>query len=346
MRCAIRPWWPAFLVVTVLFAVTPGAAPAQTSHAGSIPKAEQAGATLPPVLWRDPGAITSLDLYYGPGGKSHAPMARAKYKFIKEDSSGTSTKFYVRDTHGVQWLVKVGKEARPETAATRLVWAMGYFADEDYYLPRIEVTGLPATLDRPSPSVAADGIVLGARLKRHIPGQKKVANWSWFSNPFSETREFNGLRVLMALLNNWDLRKVNNKVYLEPGVERRFLVSDLGATFGKTGGTTSRTKGVLKDYRQAKFIERADRDSVDFVMATKISPVLSVFTPGDYQQRKKMVDIGKQVPLADVKWIGNQLSQLSPQQIRDAFRAAGYQPDEVEGYARALQARIAELKAL
>ena len=27
----------------------------------------------------------------------------------------------------------------------------------------------------------------GARLERHIKGEKKIGNWSWFENPFSMT---------------------------------------------------------------------------------------------------------------------------------------------------------------
>ena len=345
MRPGNPSWRLLLLGLTLLLAVPLGAAQAKPRAAKGVSRAEATATALPAVLWRDPGDIPSLDLLNGPGGRSHAPTGCSKYKFVKEDLNGTSTKFYVEDAAGVRWLVKVGQEARPETAATRLVWAMGYFADEDYYLQEIHVRGMPA-LKRHSDGVTADGTVTGARLKRQAPGQKKISNWSWFGNPFSETREFNGLRVMMALLNNWDLLKANNKVYLEPAVERRFLVSDLGASFGKTGGTASRSKGVLKDYRKAKFIERVDNDYVDFVMATKLFPLLAVATPSDYGQRKKMVSIGKDIPRADVHWIGQRLSQLTPQQIRDAFRAAGYTPDEVEGYAQVVEARIAALRGL
>src|SRR5262249_48082279 len=80
------------------------------------------------TLWHDPGEIPSLDLAFGPGGKNHAPRADATYSFVREDLGGTSPKFYVKDQDGVEWLVKVGDEARGETAATRFVWAMGYFA--------------------------------------------------------------------------------------------------------------------------------------------------------------------------------------------------------------------------
>jgi hypothetical protein len=56
--------------------------------------------------------------------------------------------------------------------------------------------------------------------------------------------------------------------------------------------------------------------------------------------------IGKHIPRADAKWIGSLLAQLSPQQISDAFRAAGYTPKQAEAYADAVQARIAQLNNL
>ena len=52
--------------------------------------------------------------------------------FVDEDLKGSNPKFVVRDAAGVKWKIKLGTEARPETAATRLVWAVGYSADEDY----------------------------------------------------------------------------------------------------------------------------------------------------------------------------------------------------------------------
>jgi hypothetical protein len=56
--------------------------------------------------------------------------------------------------------------------------------------------------------------------------------------------------------------------------------------------------------------------------------------------------IGKQVPRADARWMGDLLARLSPEQIRDAFRAAGYSPEETEGFAQVVERRIKELTAL
>jgi hypothetical protein len=298
---------------------------------------------LPAVLWRDPGDIPSLDLTYGAGGQEHQPGTQ-KFKFVEEDLHGTSPKFYVEDDQGVRWLVKLGEEAKPETAATRFVWAMGYFVDEDYYLPALQVEGI-TNLKRGRSLIGPDGTINGARLKRHAKDDKKVDNWSWFKNPFLGAQQFNGLRVMMALINNWDLTTVNNKMYVKEGTAR-YVVSDLGASFGKTGGPSSRSKGKLKDYREAKFIDSVKSGYVDFVMATRPLLLTAPVNPANFEKRSHIEDVVKHIPLADVKWIAQRLAQLTPDQIRNAFRAAGFAPDEVEGYADAVQKRIAELNQL
>ena len=45
------------------------------------------------------------------------------------------------DEQGVLWKVKLGQEPQSETAATRLLWAAGYFVDEDYYMAEFRVMG-------------------------------------------------------------------------------------------------------------------------------------------------------------------------------------------------------------
>jgi hypothetical protein len=44
--------------------------------------------------------------------------------------------------------------------------------------------------------------------------------------------------------------------------------------------------------------------------------------------------------------MGQMLAKLSPSQIRDAFRAAGYSTEETEGFAKVVEKRIGELTAL
>lgn len=299
----------------------------------------------PAALWHDPGDISSLNLAFGQGGFDDAPLPESSYSFIKEDLNGSSPKVYVRDQNGTEWLVKVGDEARGETAATRLVWAMGYFTDEDYFVARLYVSHMPH-LDRKSHSVQRDGTVANARLERHIRGQKKLGNWDWGDNPFSGSREMNGLRVLMALINNWDLKSVNNKIYTEKDRSVRYVVADLGASFGRTGGVATRSKGKLRDYAKDRFIRQTGDDTVDFVMRTKPSWLLKIFKPKYYRERVAMAEIVRQIPRSDARWIGEQLSRLTTEQIRSAFLASGFTTRESDGYTDELKERIAELCAL
>jgi hypothetical protein len=347
MRCTSRVV-QSFLLIFALVSFAP--ARAQNEEApkkGKTSKTEKAAAAadLPAVLWRDPGDIPSLDLIHGIGGAQDAPGEHEEYKFVKEDLNGTSAKFYVEDKEGVQWLLKIGEEAQPETAATRLVWSMGYFTDEDYYLPAIRVSGIPH-LHRGNNSIAPDGTVSGVRLKRQNKTEKNIGNWSWFDNPFLHTREFDGLRVMMALINDWDLKTDNNKIYSEKDTERRYVVSDEGASFGRTGAVTTRSKGNLQEYREAKFIDHIGADEVDFVMATRPLPLLAPFELPNFKRRYSMENVVKHIPRANAKWIGQQLARLTAQQIGDAFRAAGYSEDGVRGYTQAVMARITQLNAL
>jgi hypothetical protein len=68
--------------------------------------------------------------------------------------------------------------------------------------------------------------------------------------------------------------------------------------------------------------------------------------PPEVIRRIHLEWIGKNVPRANAKWIGQLLARLSPQQIRDAFRAGGYSPEETEQFAKLLEGRISVLTDL
>ena len=306
--------------------------------------ARKAGAASGPErIWRDPGRVAGLDLMYGAGGKAHAPDPAGTFTFVKEDTLASSPKFDVTDKQGVTWKVKLGQESQPETAATRFLWAAGYFVDEDYYLATLTVKGLPA-LHRGQEHVSPGGVIHGARLERKRTTGEKLGDWDWFANPFVGRRELNGLRVMMSLMNSWDLKAVNNSIY-EVNGERHYAVTDVGASFGKTGSAGTRSKGVPRDYEDSKFIAKVTPDRVDFVLHSR--PLsLGVFAVSNYRERTKMETITRHIPRADARWLGRRLSMLTGHQIRDGFRAAGYGAADVEALTRTLRHRIAALKAL
>jgi len=296
------------------------------------------------AMWAYPTDVATRDLFYGPGGRKDEP--RGTFTFEKEDLDGTNPKFVVRDQDGVKWKVKLGEEARPETVASRLVWAAGYFADEDYFLPAFKVEAMPTPLHRGEKLVARDGSMYNVRLKRYLKGDEKLGHWSWRDDPFTGSREWNGLRVLMALINNWDLKDSNNSIREHDGAQIYF-VSDLGASFGATGRRLTRagSKGNIEQYENSRFIVRTTAGLVDF--RTPSRPVfIHVFELPDYIRRIHLEWIGKNIPRSDARWMGDLLSRLSPDQIHSAFRAAGYTPQEIDGFSGVVEKRIAELKQL
>jgi hypothetical protein len=303
------------------------------------------------ILWQAPDDIRSRNLFYGPGGKGHSP--HSVFTFIKEDLDGTNPKFTVHDENGVKWKVKMGIEARPEVVATRLVWAVGYEANEDYFLPEIKVENMPAHLHRGQNLVTDGGTVHNIRLKRYLKNENKVGDWPWRTNPFAGRRELNGLRVMMALLNNWDLKDQNNSVYEEKTLQESdspaevYMVSDLGASFGTTGRSWPRTKakGNIESYSHSRFITKVTPEFVDFNVPTRPS-LIYIFSLPEFISRIRLRWIGKRIPRSDARWVGQLLAQLSSDQIRDAFRAAGYSPDQVEGFTKVVEARIGELNEL
>jgi hypothetical protein len=294
-------------------------------------------------LWAAPTNIRALNLYYGPGGAEGQPGER--FTFIKEDLSGTNPKFDVRDEKGVHWKIKLGSEVRAETAASRLVWAVGYHADEDYFAETLHVAHLPSRLHRGQNLIPANGTIRNARLKRETR-RKKIGSWRWHDAPFADTREYNGLRVLMTVINNWDLKDGNNAIYEQNG-QRIYQVSDLGASFGTTGVllVKDKAKGNLRAYRHSKFFTKITSERVSF--ATPSLPSFPyLFAPWDYIGRARLRWIGRNINRADAKWVGELLGQLSAHQIQDAFRAGGYSQAEVDGFTETVQKRIAELNAL
>jgi hypothetical protein len=333
----------ALILTIVLVAGTSSAVFAQQKKKGTpLP-------TGKPVAWRDPGDIASLNLLQGPGSEALAPQS--PFTFISESKIGASPKFKVKDARGVTWSVKMGPEAQAETVATRLVWSMGYFADEAYHFDQIEIQNLPR-LAR-GQEFQSGRTVRDVRMEPRRADVKRGAIWDWLQNPFVGQREFNGLKVLMVLLANYDTRLDNNQIYYgkhpETGeMEARYVVTDIGATFGKVGGMGgSRSKNVLEDFRSNKLVESVENGIVNFDYHTKPKGAggafASIFGGGYAKRQANKEKAMRSIPLEDVRWIGTRLALLSDEQLRDAFRAAHYNNTTMEGFVTILRTRINQL---
>jgi hypothetical protein len=338
----IRKRW--FLILTSLLIVT--ALSFEAFSTAKTKKSKRQHARKSAVLWRHPGSIRTRDLYYGPGSKALAPVP--PFRFVKEVKEGGMPKFDVEDARGVKWRVKLGPEAQAETAASRLVWAVGYNAEESYYLERARIAGL-RKLSRGQQYVDGDS-VRGARFEPRRDSVKRGKEWGWSKNPFKNTRELNGLKTMMVLLNNWDTFKKNNRILHDKNSgDAQYTVTDLGASLGAVGGLGSRrSKSNVQDFERRRLVGKVDGDKVKFnydVRPKKLG-LLSIVYPPYFLRQRKATNAMKKVPVGDAAWIGSQLAQLSDAQLRDSFRAAGYDRATTEQYVRALRSRINELNRL
>jgi hypothetical protein len=311
-----------FVVTVLLMACFCGVAVAQDKDKEKKKKQMPAGT---PILWREPADIQSRDLLLGPGGERMKPDL-SRLTFVKEEKGGYSKKYRVKDGKGRVWVAKLGKEAQSETAAVRLVWAVGYVTEINYLVPRVTIEG--------------KGTFENVRFEARPENVDRFDEWTWTENPFAGKRELQGLKVLMALMENWDIKDSNNRILVVQNGSRNelhYIVSDLGTTFGKTGGQKSpvaffkKIKGSRnepEDYVEDEFIDGIENGKIQL----------------DYSG--KNTDLMKDISVADAKWIGNLLGRLSDRQIGDAFRAANYSANEVRMLTDAVRKRIGELQRL
>lgn len=298
-------------VVALLLLLAPTAAAQKKSKKKALPRGT-------PVLWRERDPA-QLNLTAGPGGAAMRPATR-RLRFLEEEKGGYSTKYRVRDAAGREWVAKVSKEAQSETAASRLIWAAGYETEITYLVPRVHIP--------------TKGTFTNVRFEARPRGVTRHGEWGWERNPFSGTRELDGLKVLMVLVNNWDLKDENNVILHTAGTrELRYAISDLGATFGKSGGPgffwrLTRSRNEPEDYADTKFIDRVKDGYVDF----------------DYTGKNER--LFEKVRVEHARWIGERLALLTDGQLASIFRAANYTPDETRLLARVVRARIEQLTSL
>jgi hypothetical protein len=275
-------------------------------------------------LWQDPDS--PRDVFHGPGGNELMPRDTA-FTFVAEDTTGYSPGFDVRDGRGLEWSVKTGPEAQTEVVTSRILWAIGFHQPPTYFLTTWSLKG------------ARSGSQPPARFRPDLPGRTVVGDWSWHENPFIGTQAYGGLIVANLLLTSWDWKTSNNKIYeLETpvnGVKRWFVVRDLGASLGKftyptvlkwfrLRGFGQGTRNDLPGFEQQGFLERVDGESVDFMYKGIYRDVVSSVTP------------------EHVRWACSRLSQLTDRQWHDAFRSAGYTPDQTARYTTKIKEKIAQ----
>jgi hypothetical protein len=277
-------------------------------------------------LWQEPTDVATRDLFHGAGGASLAPDPARPFEFVREDSGGYSAGYDVRDANGLEWSVKLGPESQTEVVASRILWALGYHQPPTYYLSSWTLTG------------AQSGKQEGARFRPKLPDRKVVADWSWYENDFIHTQAFRGLVTANLMLNNWDWKTSNNKIYeitADGQTQRVYVVQDLGASLGKTAypkllawfptrGLGQGSRNDLEDFEAQGFIKRVDGERVEFFYRGIHPSLLELLTT------------------RDVIWVSGWMDKLSDAQWQDAFRAAGYSDEVSRRFIAKLESKVAE----
>jgi hypothetical protein len=284
-------------------------------------------------LWTDPGT-SPRDLFWGVGGRHHAPSFEAPHTITGKDTGGFSVSYDVTSPDGTEWSAKLGPEAQTEVVVSRLLWGLGYHQPPIYYLPSWTVAGDDKRRESE------------ARFRPKLPELKRRPEvWSWADNPFSGTRELKGLLVILLMLNSTDLKDENNSIYdvtsssgqerpstsaqgASGGVERRwFVVRDLGAALGETGKLYPR-RNWLEGFEQQSFITAVSDSAVEFDYDGRHQELLSMIGPDD------------------VQWAARRMARLTDRQWRDAFRAGNYAAPRADRYIARIKEKIADGLAL
>lgn len=287
------------------------------SQAVKATPAEQPSPQQLAQLWVRPEP--GRDLLYGVGGRRLAPDPTAKYTVIEIKRGGYSRGYTVEGPDDREWSVKFPPEAGTELIASRIHWGIGYHQPPIYLLQNW--TASKATSPNPQ---------LPARFREKDPdlnGLDAGDSWSYYNNPFVQTREMKGLLVLQAMLGNSDLKDAQNVIYTlkkeTEGASRWYVARDLGHTFGRTG-VLDAPRGDIDVFEQTPFILGIDNGRVRFEWRGRHRELLNDIRP------------------SDVRWICQQLDRLTDEQWRDAFRAGGIEGPIAERFIRRMKQKIGE----
>ena len=251
-------------------------------------------------LWDADIRVSAGDGFNGPWGAKGAPDPNATYQYVKPKTHGVNPGMTVRDPDGRTWHVKQGVEAPVEVVLSRVLSLLGYHQPPVYFLAHFTLQDSSGTHDP-----------AGGRFRLQAKSLKDAGEWSWQQNPFVGTDPYQGLLVVLLMFNSSDLKNSNNTLYTlsEPkdGATRWYVVRDLGTALGETGRLDPK---------------RSDPDLFD--RSGFITGVENGYVKFDYRGRHQELYKHRITP-ANVKWAVRLFAQLTDDQLRDAFRAGGYE---------------------
>ena len=288
-------------------------------------------------LWKDPGDVGRIDFTDPAGGEKNIP--KPPFSFISERLTGSSPKVLVRDSAGVKWRVKGGLEPQAESFATRLVTALGYYADPTVFVAHGKIDGV-TSLKRAAGFIQPDGSFSnGSFERRHGKLKELTQDWAWNRNPFLGTKEFKGLKVLVMFLSDWDNKDARNRWtgsntgiaerQLDGRIQLIYSVKDWGQTLG-AWGTEQKPKG----WNCSAFTAQTK----SFLTGREGQYLRFGFT-GQHTD-----DFKNDITVEDVRWLLGYLGRVTDVQIQSGLKASGATSEETTCFATQLRERINQLR--
>jgi hypothetical protein len=264
------------------------------------------------------------------------PATLVECRYVPKPITGTTPKFFCRLPDGDVIKVKYGPtpERLAETAATRLLSALGFGADRVTLLPRLRCLGCPAHpyetrqfAERYFLSWLLDLVSGGdtpqdftwVSAERKLPGRAIEVDgfegWDYYeldgvdpSKGGATKAEVDAVKLIAIFLRHWDNKSSNQRLVCEEGAgggdpsapcaAPLLMLQDVGSTFGPSSVDESHWAGtpIWADAgRCLVALDHSDR-------TTEVMPIS---------------EAGRQL-------LANKLTQLSEAQITTIFTAAGF----------------------
>jgi hypothetical protein len=272
-----------------------------------------------------PTDTPSLNLRVGPTGpEAFVPGATVTCEYLDKKLSGASPKFACRLPDGEEVKVKYGGangEVYGEVAASRLLWALGFGADQMYPV-RVICRGCPSHIGGIRRE-NGDRLLDPAVVERELPGRELVEKWDWDELDLvdeaargASRAERDALTLVAVLIQHSDSKPDNQRIVcVEEGGEGGgcrvplMMIQDLGITFGRANAFNQQPGGSvnLAEWKPLSIWKGAQGCTGNLsgsLTGTLKEPVIS--------------EAGRQ-------FLADRLMQLSDQQIRDIFEAARVQ---------------------
>jgi len=319
-------------------------------------------------VWRPPSVpVAQANLRVNPAVPGRIDdAAEVTCRFIVRDVSGTTPKFYCELPGGDVLKVKYGPtnpELHAEVAASRLLNALGFPADQMFIVGRVRCAGCPTFPFQSLRCFARVGVQSvcfagaidyersvnfeSAVLERKLPGRVvegfENQGWAWYELDRIDPRrgstraEVDAFRLLAVFLAHWDNKSANQRLVCATELDRAdggcsqplAIIQDLGATFGPY-------KLDLHNWRRGRIWKDAKTCTVSM---EHLPWGGATFTERRISEAGRVLLLGL-------------LAQLSDEQLRDLFEGSlvarheqfGLQGGRAQGWVDAFKDRVGQIR--